>query len=265
MAEPVLVLGAGPSGMMAAHAVAQQGLTPRIVDRNPDRTRRSSGVYYLHSDCGLALRVTLLRQRLVGNVGMSVAQLTNAYAEKVYGREVESRSVLEVLGQSEVGVYNASEALEHLWDMYGGLVEVGEIQGLEDARYAAGSGGKVISTIPARVLFPQRVYSSVQANVHVSEAPVADAFVYYNVSPAIPWYRCAAVFGVFTAEYPEAYVSEGRAGEWRRVTKVIGTDRPLPEYDWLISTGRYGAWNKGFLTDTVYSHVSEQLKIRGWV
>ena len=265
MGNTVVILGAGPSGMMAAHAVAQYGLTPMVIDRDPDKTRRNSGVYYLHSDCGLALRSREVMQRVLGGEGLFPQNLVKAYAAKVYGQEVSSSSILHAYDHPQIQVYNAVEALEHLWEMYGAYVHKDVIEGFEAVWDYQMQVGNVVSTIPARVLFPDIAYNAVYANVHVSEAPETEAFVYYNVGPAISWYRCASLFGVFTAEYPCMLKPDITRGEWRRVHKVIGTSTPLPEYPWLITTGRYGAWDKACLTDTVYRQVGEQIVARGWV
>ena len=53
----ILILGAGPSGMMAAHAASQCGHEVRIIDQDPNRSRRNSGVYFLHDDCDESLWV----------------------------------------------------------------------------------------------------------------------------------------------------------------------------------------------------------------
>ena len=263
MSNSVLILGAGPSGMMAAHAVAQLGLDPVIVDKDPDRQRRNSGIYYLHSSCELAISSAVLQQRVLGGSNLADAELAAAYGQKVYGTsDVSSSSILDARYQSQVTIYNAAEALDHLWQMYGHRVIKSTVDGFEQVESMSQLYSKVISTIPASVLFPHIQYAYDEAYVHASTAPVEDCFVYYNVGKVVPWYRCSAVFGLFTAEY----TARERVGDydWKRVVKVKGKSAPLPYYDWLICTGRYGAWDKGFLTDLVFTDVLGSVSKRGW-
>ena len=262
--KEVAILGAGPSGMMAAHAVSQNGFRPIIFDRDPDKTRRNSGIYYLHSNCGLALESTTMQQRVLGAENLNNEEFIEAYRAKVYGdRQVSSKSIIEARFEDEVEIFNASEALNHLWDMYGGQVHtIFAIENIEDVEGLHEKYPHMISTIPASVLFPDITYDFKWAYIDAGEAPEEDCFVYYNVGSAIPWYRCSAVFGAFAAEYAFEVETERPL---KKVTKVIGKSQDLPYYDWLICTGRYGAWDKGFLTDTVYWHVQQELHKRGWL
>lgn len=257
----IAVLGAGPSGMMAAHAVAQCGLEPVIYDRDPDQTRRNAGVFILHDRCDLILRSTVVRQEVLGaedlrREGDWVAQVEARYREKVYGFWGPSQvSVRGALEQELQEVYNANEAVTQLWEMYGDCVQVREIRGIEDARSL---DLPVISTIPAKALFPDRRYDWQRAYVYRGEAPTDEAFIYYSVGAAPRWYRCSAVFGVFTAEYGFA------RQDCVPVKKVMRVDEPLPSLDWLFLVGRYGAWDKGCLTHHVYERSLQEV-LQRWV
>jgi len=258
-----LILGAGPSGMMAAHAASHRGYHVTIWDRDPDKTRRNSGVYFLHGDCFLALDAVDVQQRVLGSDGMSSAELAAAYGDKVYGSaaKVSKVSVVGANSQTVIRGYNSGQAIARLWDLYGGQVETENISDMYEVKVALGDYDVVISTIPLPVLFPGLAVSSEQVWIKWGQAPLDEAFVFYNVNPHAPWYRCSAIFGVFTMEYAHGQVPTHTEGcQVGQVTKVIGRhgDPIVPER--LILTGRYGAWDKSFLTHTVFSHVLQELR-----
>lgn len=257
-----LILGAGPSGMMAAHAASHRGYHVTIWDRDPDKTRRNSGVYFLHEDCFLALDAVDVQQRVLGSDGMSSAELAAAYGDKVYGSaaKVSKVSVVGANSQTVIRGYNSGQAIARLWDFYGGQVEKQNVADLHEVQWGLERYDVVISTIPFPVLFPYVGVSSEQVWIKWGQAPPDEAFVFYNVNPHAPWYRCSAIFGVFTMEYAHGYKPTRTKGyRVGQVTKVIRRHRDPIVPERLILTGRYGAWNKSFLTHTVFSHVLQEL------
>jgi 2-polyprenyl-6-methoxyphenol hydroxylase-like FAD-dependent oxidoreductase len=42
--DPVLIVGAGPTGLVAAHELARVGIRCRLVDKNPHRARKSQAI-----------------------------------------------------------------------------------------------------------------------------------------------------------------------------------------------------------------------------
>ena len=268
MSKEIAILGAGPAGMMAAHAVSQAGFQPVIYDRNPDKTRRNAGVFILHDDCGLALKSIEVDQRILGaeiyrREANKLFLTCKAYNSKVYPKEKPkptSVSIMDAMKHPRLSVFNVAEALDHLWNMYGKYVKPLEISGFADVFSLGSVYKRVVSTIPMPILFPDIEYFSTDAFVYVSEAPPEDSFIYYNVGSAINWYRCSAVYGVFTAEYAneQAALQDGHTiDKLKKVQKVIDCDRKdqLPEIPWLTLTGRYGAWDKTCLTHHVYADI----------
>ena len=68
------------------------------------------------------------------------------------------------------------------------------------------------------------------------------------------------MFGVFIQEYGSGVpVKEYENYNVHTVKKVIDTDKPLPKYDDVLFTGRYGAWDKKILTHHVYDQVIDWL------
>jgi hypothetical protein len=259
----IAVLGAGPSGMMAAHASSQYGHYVDILDWNPSQSRRNSGVYFLHDDCDLALDSHSFHQRVLGIGGMTYNDIGQAYGEKVYGKRVGKVSVLSAIVEKEVRGYSAGQAINRLWDLYGNQIQNREIRrGMYDVEDLLGVYDKVISTIPAYVLFPEKEFDSVATWIKVGIAPPSEHFIFYNLNPHCPWYRCSGMFGVFVQEYgfdfspPENW--DDTQYQYRVVQKVIGEGIVSP-FKNLLLTGRYGAWNKRILTHNVYEEVLDWL------
>ena len=203
--------------------------------------------------------------------------LAELYSNKVYGEEHTKKykptvSIVKAWRSGDFYAYNAEQVLTQLWELYGHHVQERDIQSLdhvEELRNMYYFKPKVISTIPASVLFPERKYLSTTAKILVGTAPPEESFIYYNVSPANAWYRCSAVFGQFTQEYPHWVEPRNQSNLlMRTVHKVIGVansdEVPLLPSDmssWLHLTGRYGAWDKSMLTHDVYDDVAKLLEI----
>lgn len=258
----IAVLGAGPSGMMAAHAAVQLGHFVTIYDKDADKARRNSGVYFLHSDCDLLLDRVEIKQTVIGKY-LPPLEVARLYSQKVYGKEIPSVSVSDVLQHETIFGFNANQAIVRLWDLYGDFVRKYFVKNIGDVYEIVHEYDAVISTIPAKILFPELNFESVKIFVKVGKSPLDDNFSIYNVNPYFDWYRCSGIFGIFTQEY--GYGKQPQFAndyEIKQVIKVVKSD-PLPVIDNLLFTGRYGAWDKKFLTHNVYFHVLKWLQNNG--
>jgi hypothetical protein len=254
----IAVLGAGPSGMMAAHAVSQYGHYLDIYDAAPDKARRNSGVYYLHSDCDLLLDSAVIKQGIIGAYGKTNSELAELYGEKVYGEKIRKVSILSAFEKEVVG-YNSGQGIDRLWDLYGKQINEFEVSGIDTVHRLLEKYDKVISTIPAYILFPEESCRAVKTWIKVGKAPENEAFVFYNINPYCSWYRCSAMFGIFIQEYGFNFEPEKNAEySYHQANKVIGEGISSPYQD-LFLTGRYGAWDKSCLTDAVYHRTLEWL------
>lgn len=258
----VTVIGAGPSGLMCAHAATQFGYDIRILDKNPDRSRRNSGVYYLHSDCDLLLDEITIKQTVLGAKGKTREEIATQYGIKVYGEEVPKVSILEALDTPVIKGYNAGQAIDRLWDLYGHNVIEREIAGLDDL-YELKNDVRVayvISTIPIQTFFPTLNFPYKKAWMKVGKSPLNESFIFYNLNKYVDWYRCSALLGTFVQEFGhDVPMRQCEDHEAREVIKVIDGDRP-PEIDRVLFVGRFGSWNKRSLTHSVYYETLEWLK-----
>ena len=262
----VAILGSGPSGMMASHAASEYGAKISIFDSSPDKSRRNSGVYFLHDDCNLLLDSIKIRQTILGINSLSEEQISEAYGLKVYGKLVSKVSILNAIKNKEVSGYNAGQAIERLWDLYKDHINRQTISGLKDVEVLLDKYDKVISTIPARVLYPNYKYEHTVAWIKVGTSPKHEAFILYSVSPNHNWYRCSAMFGVFVMEYGYDYVPPAPSNnltldvyEYKKVIKVLGEGLMSTISD-LFLVGRYGAWKKATLTHDVFYEVLKWLE-----
>lgn len=290
----IAILGAGPSGMMAAHAASDSGHEIQIFDKAPDKARRNSGIFYLHSSCNLPLKSSTLRQNVLGS--WDSAQFSLMYGEKVYGQPIAKTSIMDAFSQPEIEIYNAGQAIEFLWDMYGEFVneESIEDEGEINRKFLRRLNfDKVVCTIPADYMF--RNYLKFQLRytklwMKVSKSPDKDCWAMYNVNPQIEWYRCSSIFGQFVMEYAKDFdivkklskydlcddpaISPGpfivrRGGcevedTYFPVKKVVSSNVNFDfpgdfDYKNVCFTGRYGAWDKTCLIDKVYSRTRKWL------
>ena len=261
MGKSVIILGAGPSGMIAAHAASQSGYEVKIYDKDPDKSRKTSGLFYLHTSCDLLIDSTVISQAILGAKGASSIEIAQRYSQKVYGKDLpsESLSITKVLEEPVVRGYNAIQAIERLWDLYGHCVEQYEVKNLFQVEKNF-PDTKVISTIPAPILFPLEKFESVQSWVRVGKAPEKEAFIFYSISPNHKWDRTSALFGVFVQEFPFSVLIESKEGyETIQLTKVIGGFQPKSTNE-VVFVGRYGAWDKKILVSDVYTDVLKWLK-----
>lgn len=275
----IAIIGAGPSGMMAAHAASQCGAYVDIFDADPSQSRRNSGVYFLHDECDLLLgQHTRIYQTVLGIYGMSPEEIGEAYGSKVYGQPIAKTSVLEAAKHPTINGYNAGEAINRLWDLYGGQVSILKIESFEHLISLFDKYDKIISTIPANILFPDFEYESVQTWIKVGKAPEEEAFLFYNINPHCSWYRCSGMFGIFIQEYGFKYIPfENKKYSFKEVTKIIGARKTMyhqsnahledgkviSDVAELFLVGRYGAWSKKTLTHNVYYETLDWLTKSG--
>ncbi|MEK7087527.1 MAG: hypothetical protein AAB958_02390 [Patescibacteria group bacterium] len=255
----IAILGSGPSGMFAAHASSQCGAYIDIFDADPDKTRRSSGVYYLHDSCDLLLDEIKIKQSVLGTRLMTPEEIKVSYGMKVYGKLIEKVSILDAIKTKEVVGYNSSQAIERLWDLYGKQVQLKKIESLRQVLEEFSKYDLIISTIPVYVLYPDLVCEGIETSIKVGKSPEKESFIFYNVNRHCKWYRCSAMFGTFIQEYGFGLTSKNLEGyEYKKVIKVIGDGYKSPNKN-IFLVGRYGAWDKSCLTHNVYHRTLEYL------
>ena len=259
----VTVLGAGPAGLLAAHAAERAGREVRILtmpelDGTPKKSELH-GCQYLHSfipeitpDEGVRVNY-----RLDGSA--------EAYRRKVYGSSWNGTVSPDEYGPEEDhDAWDLREAYGKLWERWYDRIVGLDITPSIASDIAYARGHIVYSTIPARsvCLLPDehRFFTQdVWAMGTREDAKPYWTLPYYapnmtvqcNGNDGPRWYRAATVFGHSTLEWPMG-VKPPVAGVVR-VEKPLRTtcDCHLDSGRWH-RLGRYGKWEKGVLADSAY-------------
>lgn len=260
----IAILGAGPSGLFAAHACAQYGHSITIFDKNPSSTRQNAGVFYIHANCDLLLDEEEIKQIVLGTLGKSEEEIAKEYGQKVYKQNIPKVSILEALHRPTIVGYNAVQAINRLWYLYEEFIKITEIKGFNDISLLLNKFDKIISTIPAQILFPNHNYEFVTAWLSFNQAPLEEqSYVFYSISPTHSWYRMSSIFDSFVTEYPGHYYNEiDNFESFIKIKKVIKVTPELPKIENLFLVGRYGAWDKSCLSHDAYYRTLDWLKGR---
>lgn len=247
--KPVAILGCGPAGIFAAHAIALTGRHPFTIFSNKRRSEMF-GAQYLHESIpGLSRSSFRVEYQLRGTV--------EDYAEKVYGNRQQVVSPVTV----ESGrAWDIREAYYKGYELYESRIEHEPHMDAEMVRQIADVyQGYVISTIPLPTLCQNRVahaFSSTRIYA-VGDAPergvrcairMPENTVVCNGDKEPGWYRAATILGYSTVEWP----GDRRPpyDDVAAVTKPISTTCScLPQ---VLRLGRYGTWTKGVLSHEAY-------------
>lgn len=272
-----VVLGAGPAGLLAAHAAEERGWEVNIFSApGPDGSAQKSelhGCQYLHAHIP---RVT------VGVEGMTVQYVlegsSDDYRRKVYGNQWTGEVSPDEYGPERTHLaWDLRKAYDALWGRWGKRVAPLTIGPELAERLTKVKGQHVLCTIPAEQLcLAQGTHKFVTQGVWamgtndsvgmewpgrvVNKLPyrAPDNTVLCNGNDAPRWYRAATVFGESTLEWP--------AGPKPPIQGVVAVNKPLStDCDCHVSSrwhrlGRYGKWQKGVLVHTAYAETKELLR-----
>lgn len=264
--KPVLVLGCGPAGLLAAHAAELRGHPVEIVSRK--RKSEMYGAQYLHQSIPLVQAGHfLVNYQMVGSY--------EQYRQKVYGPDAD----FHVSPQSLMGTYSAWDiraAYDFLWGRY-----KDRIIHIQDIDYAWMQNTippkdyrMIVLSLPAQAVcrwpngsgphrfIEQSVYAIGDAPGRGVYAPkfVPDQTVTCNGLPEPSWYRASCIQGYASVEWPAR-----RKPPVSGVTLIKKPIKTNCDCWWELSTrvvrvGRYGTWTKGVLAHQAFYDVFEELK-----
>jgi hypothetical protein len=258
--KTVAILGCGPAGLLAAHAVTRAGGTPFIASRPVKSVL--PGAQFLHEP------IPDLTGEPAGMIRTERVGTREGYAEKVYG--VRHQPVSWDLQRETREAWDLRAAYDSLWDEYQDLIRPLEIDGtLIDALCQAFP--LVISTIPAHFLC-RGDHTFISANVDVvfhSTAPNNTIIYDGDLDSMIT--RTANIFGHQTTEFSRSLAApspeclplgaEERIGlvlKPVKAVKVVGCDcdcRPS-----ILRAGRFGTWRKGYLSHMAFEDAERAVK-----
>lgn len=256
----VAVLGCGPSGLFAAHALTQKGLTVDIFSRK--RKSEMFGAQYLHQMIpGLSTSDSWI------SISYELRGDSEGYARKVYGmRDVDFISPDRFGGQSVV--WDIRQAYGAAWDAYSTNIE--HIDTITPAWMKAmlnGAYRKIYSSLPAPNLCDEPSHQfSAQRVWSIGDAPERGVFSPVQVprntvvcegTPDVGWYRASNLFGYATVEWPQG--RKPPIPGIAEVMKPISTNCTchLDGRTKVVRIGRYGRWDKSELSHMAYQEIME--------
>jgi hypothetical protein len=259
--KPVAILGAGPAGLMAAHAVALEGI-PIVILSQPDKDgnvakSRLGGAQFLHSPIPMVnddMEATTVTYKLRGDV------LT--YRHKVYGDDpnIPFVSMEGVTDGKEQQAWNLQATYDRLWDLLGGDSANAQVinpafidEALKKEWFSA-----IISTVPAQAICqsyadmawhgPPHAFVSQKVLIHneciLQDLP--DNTVFYNGDLSQSWYRCSKLYGYGSTEWSSLAPRPPQNG-LVEARKPLRTNCDCYEGK-VLKLGRMGTWTKGVLT-----------------
>jgi hypothetical protein len=262
----ILVLGAGPAGLLAAHAASYVDKADIVIVSNKVKSGLF-GCQYLHGPIpGFDLETTTVDYRLEGTV--------EDYAAKAYQGQVSATGVSPATLMGPHPAWNMRQCYDQLWDRWEDSI-VDAVVKPEQVTAMLGhyNADLVVSSIPAPVLCQRpgdHQFSSVESWA-LGDAPVLGQVVPVPCPPDTVlctgdkdrgYHRVSNVFGYKTAEWP---------GHRRKppIDGVVRFSKPLAtncecwplnadfdndkKLNGILRVGRYGTWRKGVLSHEAFS------------
>lgn len=250
----VIVLGCGPSGLVAAHAAVQLGHQVTILSKKREPSQLW-GCQYLHAPIPGYEDVPSVQ------VSYSLNGSPEQYRRKVYGDAWQGKvSPEDFVGEHQA--WDIRETYQLMWELYRSNVEGYEVVdgNLQFVTFLY-EPDKIISTIPATSLCeqPKHRFAShlIYANGSTAKEWPPENWIICDGTDQADWYRMSNVFGYSTVEWPYITGPIGGSPKGVRVEKPLKTDCDChPE---VIRAGRYGEWDKSVLVHQVYAKVTEAL------
>lgn len=250
----VHILGAGPAGLLAAHAAKERALDFRIHSiKVPSDIK---GAQFLHERVN---GVTTVEPDVM--IEFQKWGHPEGYAEKVYG-DPEAPTSWDEYPEGEVAAWGMVETYAKLWEMYEWFITDTEIRApYIDDLLAADDDSIVISTITPQGYCLRDDHEFKWQEVWIDDvcsAPTVDLLdnvVIYNGSKSEAWYRTSMIMGHGSTEYsskPDHIHKKSR--------KPLGTTCDCYGTDMRFHrVGRFGKFEKGQLVSDAYNDAQEIL------
>lgn len=250
--KPVAILGSGPAGLLAAHAVALRGQPFAIFSEG--KPSKIGGAQFLHSAIP-----NLTAEQPDFHVIFKLKGEASEYRRKVYGDAPGVPFVsMEGLTDGQVQpAWDLRTAYEQLFDgPMGRSVEGNKVtvsaKWLWDHQFDFSS---IISSIPLNVLClnPQHVFSFQTILISTDDISfVGVNEIVYNGEPSPSWYRASNINGHCGTEW-STNTPKPPLPNLIQVKKPVWTNCDC--YPQMIRVGRYGEWKKGVLVDDAFKKV----------
>lgn len=254
----VLVLGCGPAGLMAAHAVAGEcaraDVWCEVYVVSKKRKSQLFGCQYLHRP------IPGVTPANGEHISYQLRGHADDYRLKVYGKKYVGSVSPEDLAGEHMG-WDIRTTYDRLWAMWEDSIHERELhpnsllQIIGEAHW-----DMIISSIPKPELCHQGHHFGATEIWAAGDAPelgvsvqsmyrCPDNMVICNGEESPVWYRMSRVFGHTTVEWP-GDVNDVPIPTAARVQKPTQNDcNCWPD---IKHVGRYGSWTKGVLSHQAY-------------
>lgn len=248
------MLGAGPSGLLAVHALRLHGYRPDVL-----AIKRPSEIYgamYLHEP--IPYLTSDVKSQMVDYIKEGTR---DGYAEKVYGHPEAPCSWDVYAGRFQA--YSLQQAYQLLWIKYEHMVKDVYFGGGHMAQKITENYQVVINTIPRTMLCNLEAGHQFLSQPIVIEKALPDGMelddntIMYNGILEVPWYRASQIFGQSSSEYAVDSMTSPvmPSGKSLRGIKPIENDCNCnPRFHHV---GRFGKWKKGVLVHHAFHDTVE--------
>lgn len=263
MNKPVAILGSGPAGLLAAHAVALAG-QPIVIVSLPTKSR-IGGAQFLHEAIPELTSPdpdAVITYRVRGDAA--------TYERKVYGDNKPGFvSINNVYDGQEQPAWNLVGIYDTLWDAFGGSLTVQEVSP-EWLDKAQDDFSLIVSSVPLPALCRSHAglttdvthrFDSVNVTLlDKCVEHVPDGVVLYEGTQDRSWYRSANLFGAPSTEWGEGVKNLPFPGTFPATKPLRTTCNCYPD---IVRVGRYGTWTKGQLVNDAFKQTVVALHERG--
>lgn len=262
--KPVAILGSGPAGLLAAHAVGLCGHPIAIISK-PVKSR-IGGAQFLHEPIP-----ELTSPEPDAVITYRVRGDAETYERKVYGQaRPDFVSFSNVQDGMTKPAWNLVGIYDRLWDSLGGSLTEMDITE-EWLQQCAGDFSMIISTIPLPVLCRSEAgviqerhffHEVTEQIVDRCVEPVPDGVVLYDGTASRSWHRSSNLFGQEGTEWGQSVPMDRLPfPDVQVVRKPLKTTCNChPD---VVRVGRYGSWTKGKLVSDAFKDTVLALNARG--
>ena len=262
MSQRVVVLGCGPTGLMAAHAATLNGWDVTVVSKK--RKSFLFGSQYLHEPIPGVINYDEYE-----NIKYTTIGTPEQYRRKCHGDAWDGEIAREDFEEDHLG-WDIRRAYDKLWYMYGRDVVdheiTGDMQQVRSIRYLE-DAELVVSSLPRtiwNIKLPGRrfVYSegwacgdAPEKGMFVEQTTPCDNQIICDGTEETPWTRLSRVFGYTSIEWPDGdtppHPNASKIKRPLRFEPGIGHDPST----FMMHVGRYGTWKKGVLVTDAFKEV----------
>lgn len=254
--KPIAILGCGPAGLMAAHAVGLAG-HPIAIFSKPEKSRLG-GAQFLHRP------IYMVNDEEVPDAEITYKLRGDAagYERKVYPEgNVPFVSFSSVTDGQVQPAWNLQRTYDLLWENLGGSVNEADIS----AKWMEENHDEfalILSTVPLPSICRSRAgltpaeplhrFDVQRITIHPECLETIPAnTVVYDGTPDRTWYRSSNLFGVGGTEWTAgARTPPLPASSFFHDNKPIATNCDCwPD---VVRLGRRGTWTKGVLTHQAF-------------